>query len=280
MPNPEVSKVVLITGCSAGGTGFAMAVEFASRGYKVYATARDVDKMADLRTVQNIELMALDVIDDSAAVNVVQTIIEHAGRIDIVVNNAGMACFGPILEVPLKQIKEVYDTNIGSILRVSRAVLPHMAKRKSGLIINISSIVGEIPTPWCGVYASSKAAVKSITEVLQMECRPFNVKAMLVCPGGIKTNVAQNASTRFELAPDSLYKPYLAKILTRLWTSQIPTSLSAEEFAKEVADKAEAPNPPFYWTMGSNSTTFAIMKWLPTLWALNFMWNTYGRLKA
>ncbi|KAJ6601032.1 NAD-P-binding protein [Mycena vulgaris] len=280
MVTPEKMKVVLITGCSVGGTGFAICREFSSRGYKVYATARDITKMADLKTVANVELMPLDVTDDLAALGVVETIIEQVGRIDILVNNAGMACFGPILEVPLEQIKAVYDTNVMSILRVSRAVLPHMARQRSGLIVNISSIVGETPTPWSGVYASSKAAVNSITEVLQMECRPFNVKAMLVCPGGIKPNVALNASTRFELEPQSLYTPYLDNILKRMWSSQVPSSLTAEAFAKQVVDKATAANPPFYLTMGSHTTVFTIMKWVPRLWALKFMWNTFGKLKA
>ncbi|KAJ6575620.1 NAD-P-binding protein [Mycena vulgaris] len=268
-----MSQVVLITGCSEGGIGFTMCTEFSGRGCKVYATARNVAKMKSLEAISNIEIMALDVTDDANVVAVVDSIIQKEGRIDILVNNAGMACFGPILEVPFEQIKTVYDTNILSVLRVSRAVLPHMAHRKSGLVVNISSIVGEIPTPWAGVYASSKAAVNSITEVLQMECRPFNVKVLLFCPAGIKTNVAQNASTRFELPPSSLYTQYLDCILKRMWASQIPSSMTAEEFAKILATKALSANPSFYATMGSNSLIFTILKWLPRMWALSFLWK-------
>ncbi|KAF7364509.1 NAD-P-binding protein [Mycena venus] len=266
-------SVVLITGCSVGGIGFTVCTEFANRGCKVYATARKVSKMKPLEALPNVELMTLDVTNDADVLKVVESIIEKQGRIDIIVNNAGMASFGPILEVPIEDIRAVYDTNILSVLRVSRAVLPHMASRNSGLIINISSIVGEIPTPWAGVYASSKAAVHSISEVLQMECRPFNIKVMLVCPGGIKTNVAKNASTHFELPPDSLYKKYLPNIMRRMYASQAPTALSAEEFAKIVAGKASSPYPPFYMTMGFNSGKFAIMKWLPRMWVLNYMWK-------
>ncbi|KAJ7659299.1 NAD-P-binding protein [Mycena polygramma] len=272
------AQIVLITGCSEGGIGFAMCHEFVGRGCKVYATARNVTKMKGLEAVPNIELMALDVTDDANVVAVVQSIINNEGRIDILINNAGLACFGPLMEIPLEQIKEVYDANILSVLRVSRAVVPHMAARKSGLIINISSIAGEIATPWSGVYASSKAAVNSISEVLQMECRPFNVKVLLVCPGGIKTNVAQNAASRFELQPSSLYTKYLDCILKRMWSSQIASSMTAEEFAKIVATKALSQNLPFYLTMGSHSLTFAILKWVPRMWAMNFMWKTYATL--
>ncbi|KAJ7608370.1 NAD-P-binding protein [Roridomyces roridus] len=271
-------QIVLVTGCSEGGVGNTMCMEFASRGCKVYATARKVDKMNNLVGVPNIELMALDVTDSTNVVSVVEDIITREGRVDVLVNNAGLACFGPILEVPVDQIREVYDTNILSIIRTSRAVMPHMAARKSGTIVTIGSIVGEIPTPWAGVYASSKAAAHTITEVLQMECRPFDIKVLLICPGGIKTNVAENASARFALPEDSLYKVYLDTIVKRMWASQVPTSLTAEEFARIVVDKTFKKGAPFYSTMGSHSAVFALFKWLPRMWALNFMWKTYGKV--
>ncbi|CAK5270979.1 unnamed protein product [Mycena citricolor] len=268
--------VVLITGCSEGGIGYTMCLEFASRGCKVYATARNTSKMKGLEPIANVELMALDVTVDANVDEVVTEIARKEGRIDILINNAGMACFGPILEVPLKQISEVYDANIMSIIRVTRATARHMAERKSGLVVNISSIVSEIPTPWCGVYASSKSAAHAISEVLHMELRPFNVKVMLVCPGGIQTNVAQNASNRFELQPESLYTRYLDCIVKRMWASQGPSSMKAADFATLVANKAMSPNPPFYLTMGSHSTLFALLKWLPRMTVLNYMWKTYA----
>ncbi|KAF7336133.1 Oxidoreductase [Mycena venus] len=119
-----MSQVVLITGCSEGGIGFTMCTEFAGRGCKVYATARNVAKMKNLEGVANIELMALDVTVDANVIEVVDSIVKKEGRIDILINNAGMACFGPLLEVPVSQIQEVYDANILSIIRASRAVLP------------------------------------------------------------------------------------------------------------------------------------------------------------
>jgi short-subunit dehydrogenase len=115
--------------------------------------------------------------------------------------------------------------------------------------------------------------VDSISQVLQMECRPFNIKVMIVSPGGVKTNVAKNASSHFELPPDSLYKKYLPNIKRRMWASQAPTALSAEDFAALVAGKALSSNPPFYMTMGYRSGRFALMKWLPRMWVLNYMWK-------
>ncbi|KAJ7162512.1 NAD-P-binding protein, partial [Mycena filopes] len=276
-------QIVLITGCSAGGIGFTMCTEFAGRGCQfVYATTRNMKKMEGLQALTNVELMALDVTDTANVLQVVESIVEKEGRIDILVNNAGMACFGPIdnprgpiLEVPLQEIQDVYDTNVLSILRMSRAVIPHMAAQKSGLIVNISSIVGEIPTPWAGIYASSKAAVNSISEVLHMECKPLNVKVMLIIPGGVKTNVAQNAARRFELQPTSLYTKYYQCIVNRVWASQTASSMSADDFARLVVTKALMRDPPFRLSIGSYTVTFGILKWLPRLWALNFMWKTF-----
>ncbi|KAJ7127628.1 hypothetical protein C8R44DRAFT_873453 [Mycena epipterygia] len=132
------------------------------------------------------------------------------------------------------------------------SVLPHMASKKSGLIINISSIVDPLPA------------------------RTFNVKVMLVSPGGVKTNVDQNAATRFELQPNSLYTTYLDYIIKRMWVSQIPSSMSADDLVKIVAGKAFSAKPPFYLTMGSNTMMFGILKWLPRMWALDYMWKTYA----
>lgn len=113
-----------------------------------------------------------------------------------------------------------------------------------------------------------------------MECRPLNIKVMVCSPGGVKTQIAQNAQERFELQPNSLYTKYLDNIMFRMWASHVPGSMTADEFAKSLADKAMGPNPPLYLTMGSHTATFAILKWLPRLWALNFMYKRYATLKA
>lgn len=130
----------------------------------MYATARGMSKMEPLGGIPNIELMALDITDDSNVSNIVKMIIEKEGHIDIVVNNAGMArfgkicfphstslmpCIGPILEIPMQEISNVFETNVLSMLRVSRAVVAHMSERKSGLIVNICSVMGEMCVSSC-----------------------------------------------------------------------------------------------------------------------------------
>jgi len=267
-------KVVLVTGCSQGGIGFCLAKEFASQGCKVYATARKVEKMQALHHLP-IELLPLDVTDDSAVQEVVNTIIANESKIDIVVNNAGIGCYGPTLEISPDQVQSAFDTNVFSVLRVNRAVFPHMAARKQGMLITIGSIVAQHPLPWGGVYSATKSAVHAITNALEMECRPFNIKVMLVAPGGIRSNIAANMS--YDPPQDSLYAEYTENILARLNLSQ-SSPMSTDVFAKRVVAKALASSPPGYLTLGKGSTIFWLLTWFPRLWALSLLWKLYGAL--
>ncbi|KAI0003800.1 oxidoreductase [Russula compacta] len=254
-------KVVLVTGCSEGGIGFHLAEEFASQGCKVYATARKLEKMQNLQRFQ-IELLSLDVTDDSAVKSVVNTIIANEGKIDIVVNNAGVGCYGPTLELPLEQIQSAFDANVFSVLRVNRAVLPHMAARKQGMFITIGSISAWWPLPWGGIYSATKSAVHAITNALEMECRPFNIKVMLVAPGGVKSNIAANQY--YDPPPDTLYSKYAERILGRRNLSQ-SSPMPTDVFSKQVVTKALLPNPPSYLTLGKSSTLFGFLRGFPVI---------------
>ncbi|KAI0066439.1 NAD-P-binding protein [Artomyces pyxidatus] len=266
-------KVVLVTGCSAGGIGFELCEAFAQQGCRVYATARKVEKMSGFKH-EDIQLLALDVTSDASVQEVISTIIEREGRIDIVVNNAGIAAHGPTLEVPFDIVRAAFETNVYSVLRVARAVVPHMATRKQGLLVTIGSIAGEIPVPWAGIYAASKAAVHSMTEILSMECRPFNIDVMLVSPGGVKSNIADNYIDRLTLPENTLYKDYIEGIMKRLTTSQ-DGGMATEVFAAKVVAKVLAPKPISYFTLGKNAMAFAFYKWLPRRWVLNAMWKRF-----
>ncbi|OBZ78692.1 NADPH-dependent 1-acyldihydroxyacetone phosphate reductase [Grifola frondosa] len=158
-------KVVLITGCSKGGIGFSLCEEFASQGCKVYATARKLESMEGFAH-ENIEQLKLDVTSDEDVHEVISTVIEREGRIDVVVNNAGAACMGPLIDISMDDIRRTYETNTFSIIRMAKAIIPYMAARKSGTIVNIGSVVGETPTPWSGVYASTKSAWSSSVRAL------------------------------------------------------------------------------------------------------------------
>ncbi|OSX66691.1 hypothetical protein POSPLADRAFT_1132328 [Postia placenta MAD-698-R-SB12] len=266
------TPVVVVTGCSKGGIGFALCQEFAANGCKVYATARRVEAMEGF-THEAIEKLRLDVTDDGNIEEAIKSIIDREGRIDVLVNNAGAPCFGPLAEMPIERIKSTFDVNTFAILRLVNAVFPHMASRKRGTIVNIGSIVGEIPTAWGGTYSASKAAVRSISESLYMECAPFGINVVHVSPGGIRSNISTNSRAEFRLSSDTLYTPFLDSMLRRMGMSQ-QNALSAEEFSRRVVRQVLSKRPPRYMTLGKASRIFVICSWLPRALVLWLMWNT------
>lgn len=271
-----MTRVVLVTGCTTGGIGYALCEEFARQGCKVYATSRRVETIADFDDA-SVQKLALDVTSDESVQSVLNHITEVEGKIDVVVNNAGLISAGPIVEQPIEYVKEVFDTNTYAILRVCKAVVPIMAKRRSGLIVNIGSVVGEISTPWNGIYCASKAAVQSISEVLSMECKPLNISVLHVAPGAVRSNISSNAASRFRLSPDSLYSDYLPNIMQRIYASQGPQSMPSDDFAKQVVSKALQKSPPRYLSIGGHAWLFYIFKWLPRGFVLYLMWKQYSR---
>jgi len=266
-------KIVLVTGCSKGGIGYALCEEYARQGCKVYATARRLESMATFLS-PNIEKLTLDVMDDVQVRGVVQTVIEKEGRIDVLVNNAGANCGGAIADVPLEVAQRTFDTNFYAVIRTFKAIFPHMAARKSGTIVNIGSIVGEFPTAWNGIYAASKAALHRLCDVLYLECQPFNINIVCVAPGGVKSNIADTQlKAGISMPENSLYKAYTQSIVDRILASQGPKSISAEQMASLVVTASLAPSPPRYVSMGASSVIFKIFAWLPKTWVLNFLWR-------
>ncbi|TFK30855.1 NAD(P)-binding protein [Coprinopsis marcescibilis] len=271
--------VVLVTGCTTGGIGYALCEEFARQGCIVYASSRRIDTIAEFTEHSRIERISLDVTDDESVSAAIERIIGAEGKLDILVNNAGISSPGPILEQTMDAVKRVLDTNTISILRVSKAVMPHMAKLRSGLIVNIGSIVGDITTPWSGVYSASKAALASISQVMAMELQPFNIQVIHVAPGAVKSNIAANVLEGFELAENTLYGAYIPDILRRIKASQAPNTMPNEQFARQVVGKALRRQHPFYTylSLGGNSVLFAMLKWLPKTWVMRLVWNTYSK---
>ncbi|TCG03852.1 short-chain dehydrogenase/reductase [Paraburkholderia steynii] len=186
MPN---SKVIVVTGVSSG-IGRAAAEKFAKRGCRVFGTVRSIAKTAPLAGV---ELVEMDVRDDASVQTAIHTIIDRAGRIDALVNNAGTTLIGAAEETSVTEAVALFDTNVFSILRTSQAVLPHMRAQRGGRIVNISSVLGFLPAPYMGLYAASKHAVEGLTETLDHEVRQFGIRATLIEPSFTRTNLDVNA---------------------------------------------------------------------------------------
>ena len=198
--------VSLVTGCSSG-IGRALARELARRGQRCFASARRPESVREL-AAEGLEAVQLDVDDPGSIRTAVDTVLERAGRIDLLVNNAGQSLFGPLAELPLEGIDALYRTDLRGPLAVAQAVVPAMARQGSGRIANVGSMVGVVPTPWTGAYCAMKAALHTLSEVLRIEVAPLGIEVIVVQPGAVRSEVANNAPIDLDryAAPGSLYR--------------------------------------------------------------------------
>jgi len=273
---PADTKVVFVTGCSKGGIGFEICERFAEAGCRVYASSRKVERMEGFKH-PGIRKLTVDVTKEDDVHEAIDFIIEEEGKIDIVVSNAGGLCIGPITDITDTQAIQAFDINVIALLRLSRAVVPHMVARKTGRIVAVGSIAGEFPSPFNGLYCASKAALHAVIETLSMELRPFNVEATLIIPGSVKSKIAENHARDFLLPPNSLFKPYMDRILGRMYVSQGEGSMPTASFASYVVAKILKRNPPLYVRSGQWAWRFWFMSWLPRTWMLKFLaWRIMG----
>ena len=188
--------VALITGCSSG-FGLLTALHFARKGDTVYASMRNTAKSGQLEEAAQkeqlaIDVLQLDVTDEESVRSAVQQVIDGAGRIDVLVNNAGIGAHGPLEDTDDDEAKETFETNFFGALRVTRAVTPKMREQGAGTIVNVSSLAGRAAAPYSGIYSASKYALEAASEALYYELHPFGVRVLLIEPGGFETNFQDN----------------------------------------------------------------------------------------
>jgi NAD(P)-dependent dehydrogenase (short-subunit alcohol dehydrogenase family) len=187
-----VSRTVLITGCSTG-IGRATAERLAARGWKVYATARDVQKIGDLADV-GCEVLPLDVTDEDSMRAAVAEVERREGAVGVLVNNAGYSQSGAVEEVPMEKVRRQFETNVFGLVRMCQLVLPGMRRQGWGRIVNISSMGGRLTFPGGAYYHATKYAVEAISDALRFEVAGFGVEVTVVEPGLIRTHFADAAT--------------------------------------------------------------------------------------
>lgn len=198
----NTQQTILVTG-SSSGFGYLTSAALARRGHRVFASMRDVDTRnaaaADsLRRVADdeglrLDVLDLDVRDEQSVDRAVERVVDAAGGIDVLVNNAGAGGHGILETMSVDQARDVFDVNVYSVLRMNRAVLPHMRARRRGLLIHVSSGLARYVLPFYGIYAASKAAVETIAETLRYELAPVGVDSVILEPGPYGTRFFENA---------------------------------------------------------------------------------------
>jgi NAD(P)-dependent dehydrogenase (short-subunit alcohol dehydrogenase family) len=247
------SRVVLITGASSG-IGRATAELLAGRGHRVFGGVR---APATTRPLAGVELVPLDVRDETLIKTCVEEVCRRAGRIDVLINNAGINLVGAVEETSIGQAQALFDTNVIGVLRMIQAVLPGMRRQGSGQIFNISSILGFIPAPFMGVYASTKHAIEGLSESLDHEVRAFGIRVVLIEPPYTRTNLDANA-TQAEGRIDA-YAPQRRRTAAAI-TRNTNTAPEPKVVAEEVLRAIEGP-----YRMRRPIGQAALLSWLRRL---------------
>lgn len=245
-------KVILITGASSG-IGKAIATFLSEKGYTVYGTSRNPKNIENL----SFELIALDVLKVETIQTAVDFIIKKEGRLDVLVNNAGMGITGPIEDTPTDEMRAVFNTNLFGAIDVMKAVLPQMRKQKAGLIINVTSIAGYMGLPFRGLYSATKGALEIVTEATRMEVKNFGIEITNVAPGDFATNIAAGRyhTPVFE---NSAYKEKYQENLD-LMDSHVSGGMHPDEMAKTVFKIINTKHPKIHYKVGGFMEKFSIV---------------------
>lgn len=180
-----MSKVILVTGASSG-IGFAIATFLSKKGYTVYGGSRSTPEN------KNFKVIKLDVTDNESIIKAVKYIVDKSGRIDILINNAGVGSAGTFEKTPMSDIKRSFEVNFFGVIRVSQEIIPIMRVQNYGRIINISTLGSIMGLPFRAFYSASKGAMDLATEALRLEVENFGIQACTIHPGDVKTNIAHH----------------------------------------------------------------------------------------
>lgn len=237
-------KVVLITGGSSG-IGKSIGTYLTSKGFKVYGTTRNLKNYPDFDAF---ELLQLDVRLPESIQKAVSEIISKEGKLDVLVNNAGVGITGPIEETPHEEILNVFDINFHGPVHVMKAVLPQMRKQGGGKVINITSIAGYMGLPYRGYYSAAKGALGILTEALNMEVKDFGVSISNLAPGDFATNIAAGRY-HVPVTEDSAYQKPYQKTLD-LINEHVDSAGDPIQVAEKVYAIIQKRNPKIHYPVG------------------------------
>lgn len=247
-----MSKVILVTGASSG-IGKAIAIFLQAKGYRVFGTSRNPKNIKSF----SFDMIALDVLEMQTIEYAVAYILQKEGRLDVLVNNAGMGITGPMEDTPTNEMRKVFDTNLFGAIDVMKAVLPQMRKQKSGTIINVTSIAGYMGLPFRGLYSASKGALELVSEATSMEVKNLGIDIVSVAPGDFATNIAAGRY-HTPILQNSAYKDKYQKSLD-LMDAHVDGGMNPIEMAKIIYKIINTKKPKLHYKASSFMGKFSIV---------------------
>lgn len=271
-------KTILVTGCSAGGIGAAVARELArhSSNHHVFATARTASKIpAELSELPNVTVLQLDVTSDESVRAAAKAVADRGAGLDVLVNNAGQGYTMPLLDVDVAHAQRLHDINVWGVVRTIQAFADLLIERQ-GRIVNVSSVGAVVNTPWISAYASSKAALNSISDTLRLELAPFHVSVVTIMVGTVATPFHANEPD-VVLPPSSRYAPIRDTINRWAKGEAGPKGGSVDEFAKSVVeDIVGSGKTPVVWKGANSGAVKFASRWVPSSMLDGMMSNGQG----
>lgn len=254
-----MKKIALVSGASSG-LGEALAVLLAQKGYTVYGTSRKA--AAESRFT----MLRMDVQDDASVQAAVAQIIAEQGKIDVLINNAGVGIAGPLEVMSINAIQQAFDTNVFGLIRLTQAVLPHMREAHNGKIINISSIAAEVALPYRAVYSATKAAVDRITEALRLEVGRFGIQVSAIQCGDIQTSITAHRIMEYAEG-NPAYSAVFAKVAQNM-NDGVSKGSTAEYMASEIIDILEKEQMAKLYPVGKSyqKLSLKLKRLLPGGW--------------
>lgn len=253
-PSTSARKTVLITGCSEGGLGDALAQAFHKRGLRVIATGRNPSKIAHFKAL-GIQTLPLDVLSAESIKACVSAVADlTGGSLDILVNNSGAGYNMPLADTDINEARACFDLNVWALLAVTQAFLPLLLESSRGaMVVNNTSIASVAPMPTQGIYNASKAAAAMLTDNLRIELAPFSIKVVDLRTGGVRSNFYDNISTPLVLPKDSIYAPVRGAVEKSMAGETTPPAVSAQSWAEQVVRDLLSPKPPTHIWRGQSA---------------------------
>jgi NAD(P)-dependent dehydrogenase (short-subunit alcohol dehydrogenase family) len=245
-------EAVLVTGCSSG-IGRATALALAGAGFPVWASARNTAHLCELKQA-GCRVVELDVTDEQSRVAAVREVEAEHGSVGVLVNNAGHGGGGPVEEVAMDLVREIFDTNVFGLIRMCQLVLPGMRAQRSGMIVNLGSAAGLVTPPTGCPYAMTKYALESLSDALRLEVAPFGIRVALIEPGAVRTRFLANSERHMPEddadGPYAVYQANVEKMIVRAHRDGARGVLTADDVAKVILTAVTARRPKARYKVG------------------------------